>query len=340
MQLGMIGLGRMGANLVRRLTKDGHRCVVYDVDPAAVKKSTGRGIRGARSLEELVKKLPVPRVIWVMVPASATDATVEALAACLAAGDIIIDGGNSYYRDDLLRAQALKAKGIHYVDCGTSGGVFGLDRGYCLMIGGEARVVQHLDPIFKSIAPGFDAAPRTSGRKGTAIDAEHGYLHCGPAGAGHFVKMVHNGIEYGLMAAYAEGLNILRGANAGKRARSADAETAPLRDPEYYQYDFDLAQIAEVWRRGSVIGSWLLDLTAAALAESPTLKEYMGRVSDSGEGRWTLAAAVDESVPIPVLSAALFERFSSRGEADFADRVLSAMRKQFGGHDEKTQAGK
>jgi 6-phosphogluconate dehydrogenase len=340
MQLGMIGLGRMGANLVRRLTKDGHRCVVYDVDPAAVKKSAGRGIRGARSLEELVKKLPVPRVIWVMVPASATGATVEALATCLASGDIIIDGGNSYYRDDLLRAQALKAKGIHYVDCGTSGGVFGLDRGYCLMIGGEARVVQHLDPIFKSIAPGVDAAPRTPGRKGTAIDAEHGYLHCGPAGAGHFVKMVHNGIEYGLMAAYAEGLNILRGANAGKRARSADAETAPLRDPEYYQYDLDLAQIAEVWRRGSVIGSWLLDLTAAALAESPTLKEYAGRVSDSGEGRWTLAAAVDESVPIPVLSAALFERFSSRGEADFADRVLSAMRKQFGGHDEKTQAGK
>jgi 6-phosphogluconate dehydrogenase len=340
MQLGMIGLGRMGANLVRRLTKDGHRCVVYDVDPAAVKKSAGRGIRGARSLEELVKKLPVPRVIWVMVPASATGATVEALATCLASGDIIIDGGNSYYRDDLLRAQALKAKGIHYVDCGTSGGVFGLDRGYCLMIGGEARVVQHLDPIFKSIAPGVDAAPRTPGRKGTVIDAEHGYLHCGPAGAGHFVKMVHNGIEYGLMAAYAEGLNILRGANAGKRARSADAETAPLRDPEYYQYDLDLAQIAEVWRRGSVIGSWLLDLTAAALAESPTLKEYAGRVSDSGEGRWTLAAAVDESVPIPVLSAALFERFSSRGEADFADRVLSAMRKQFGGHDEKTQAGK
>jgi 6-phosphogluconate dehydrogenase len=340
MQLGMIGLGRMGANLVRRLTKDGHRCVVYDVDPAAVKKSASRGIRGARSFEELVKKLPVPRVIWVMVPASATGATVEALATCLASGDIIIDGGNSYYRDDLLRAQALKAKGIHYVDCGTSGGVFGLDRGYCLMIGGEARVVQHLDPIFKSIAPGVDAAPRTPGRKGTVIDAEHGYLHCGPAGAGHFVKMVHNGIEYGLMAAYAEGLNILRGANAGKRARSADAETAPLRDPEYYQYDLDLAQIAEVWRRGSVIGSWLLDLTAAALAESPTLKEYAGRVSDSGEGRWTLAAAVDESVPIPVLSAALFERFSSRGEADFADRVLSAMRKQFGGHDEKTQAGK
>jgi len=340
MQLGMIGLGRMGANLVRRLTKDGHRCVVYDVDPAVVKKSAGRGIRGARSLEELVKKLPVPRVIWVMVPASATGATVEALATCLATGDIIIDGGNSYYRDDLLRAQALKAKGIHYVDCGTSGGVFGLDRGYCLMIGGETRVVQHLDPIFKSIASGVDAAPRTPGRKGAAIDAEHGYLHCGPAGAGHFVKMVHNGIEYGLMAAYAEGLNILRGANAGKRARSADAETAPLRDPEYYQYDLNLAQIAEVWRRGSVIGSWLLDLTAAALAESPTLKEYAGRVSDSGEGRWTLAAAVDESVPIPVLSAALFERFSSRGEADFADRVLSAMRKQFGGHDEKTQAGK
>ncbi|NGY06626.1 phosphogluconate dehydrogenase (NAD(+)-dependent, decarboxylating) [Solimonas terrae] len=340
MQLGMIGLGRMGANLVRRLVKDGHRCVVYDVDPAAAKKITGRGIRGASSIEELVGKLSAPRAVWVMVPAGVTGETVDQLAACLAAGDIIIDGGNSYYRDDVLRAKALKAKGIHYVDCGTSGGVFGLDRGYCLMIGGEAQTVKHLDPIFKSIAPGVDAAPRTPGRKGAPAAAEHGYLHCGPSGAGHFVKMVHNGIEYGLMAAYAEGLNILHGANAGKQGRAADAETAPLRDAAFYQYDLDLGQIAEVWRRGSVIGSWLLDLTAASLASDPALKQYSGRVSDSGEGRWTIAAAVDESVPAPVLSAALFERFSSRGEADFADRVLSAMRKQFGGHDEKRKATK
>ncbi|MGP1678002.1 MAG: phosphogluconate dehydrogenase (NAD(+)-dependent, decarboxylating) [Burkholderiales bacterium] len=335
MQLGMIGLGRMGASLARRLTKDGHKCVVYDVSPAAVKRLAGRGIRGAASIESLLAKLAKPRAVWVMVPAGVTGKTVDELAARMEAGDIIIDGGNSYYRDDLARAKALKPKGIHYVDCGTSGGVFGLERGYCLMIGGEDEVVKHLDPIFKSIAPGVEAAARTPGRKGAAGPAEHGYLHCGPAGAGHFVKMVHNGIEYGIMAAYAEGLNILHNADAGKRARAADAETAPLRSPEYYQYDLDLREIAEVWRRGSVIGSWLLDLTAASLLASPGLKDYAGRVSDSGEGRWTIAAAIDEAVPVPVLSAALFERFSSRGEADFANRVLSAMRKQFGGHDEK-----
>jgi len=339
MQLGMIGLGRMGASLVRRLTKDGHKCVVYDVSAAAVKKLAGRGIRGAASIDELIAKMAKPRAVWVMVPAGVTGKTVDALASRMDAGDIIIDGGNSYYRDDLARAKALKASGIHYVDCGTSGGVFGLARGYCLMIGGEDAVVKHLDPIFKSIAPGIEAAARTPGRKGAAGPAEHGYLHCGPGGAGHFVKMVHNGIEYGIMAAYAEGLNILRSANAGKRAREADAETAPLRNPEYYQYDLDLREIAEVWRRGSVIGSWLLDLTAASLFESPGLKNYAGRVSDSGEGRWTIAAAIDEAVPAPVLSAALFERFSSRGDADFADRVLSAMRKQFGGHDEKKKGG-
>ena len=334
MQLGMIGLGRMGASLVRRLTKDDHKCVVYDVNPAAVKKTAGRGIRGAASIEELVAKLTKPRAVWVMVPADVTGKTVEQLAERMDAGDIIIDGGNSYYRDDLARAKALKARGIHYVDCGTSGGVFGLERGYCLMIGGEEPVVRHMEPIFKSIAPGVKAAPRTPGRKGTPRSAEHGYLHCGPTGAGHFVKMVHNGIEYGLMAAYAEGLNILHNADAGKHSRETDAETAPLRDPEYYQYDLDLREIAEVWRRGSVIGSWLLDLTAASLLESPSLKKYAGRVSDSGEGRWTVAAAIDEAVPAPVLSAALYERFSSRDGADFANRVLSAMRKQFGGHDE------
>ena len=337
MQIGMIGLGRMGASLVRRLAKDGHKCIVYDVSPAAVKKSAGRGVRGAVSIDELVAKLAKPRAVWVMVPAGVTGKTVEELASRMDAGDIIIDGGNSYYRDDLERAKALEPRGIHYVDCGTSGGVFGLERGYCLMIGGEGQVVKHLAPIFKSIAPGVKAAPRTPGRKGAPVPAEHGYLHCGPTGAGHFVKMVHNGIEYGLMAAYAEGLNILRNANAGKRLRDTDAETAPLRNPEYYQYDLDLPDIAELWRRGSVIGSWLLDLTAASLLGSPGLKDYAGHVSDSGEGRWTIAAAIDESVPVSVLSAALFERFSSRGGADFANRVLSAMRKQFGGHDEKTK---
>jgi 6-phosphogluconate dehydrogenase len=335
MQLGMIGLGRMGANLVRRLAKDGHQCVVYDVNQAAVTKIAGRGVRGAGSLDELLAKLAKPRAVWVMVPAGVTDKTIEELASHMEAGDIIIDGGNSYYRDDVLRAQVLAKSGIHYIDCGTSGGVFGLDRGYCLMIGGEATIVRHLDPVFKSIAPGVAAATRTPGRKRAPDSAEQGYLHCGPTGAGHFVKMVHNGIEYGLMAAYAEGMNVLRNANAGKRAREADAETAPLREPQYYQYDMDLPQIAEVWRRGSVIGSWLLDLTAAALHGSPDLEDYAGHVSDSGEGRWTLEAAVDESVPVPVLSAALFARFSSRGEADYANRVLSAMRKQFGGHDEK-----
>ena len=335
MQLGMIGLGRMGASLVRRLTKDGHKCVVYDVSPAVVKKIAGRGVRGSVSIDELVAKLAKPRAVWVMVPAGVAGKTVEELASRMDAGDMIIDGGNSYYRDDLKRAKALKRRGIHYVDCGTSGGVFGLARGYCLMIGGEDRVVKHLDPIFRSIAPGVKAAPRTPGKKGAPGPAEHGYLHCGPTGAGHFVKMVHNGIEYGLMAAYAEGLNILRNANAGKRLRDTDAETAPLRNPEYYQYDLDLPEIAEVWRRGSVIGSWLLDLTATSLLNDPDLKSYAGRVSDSGEGRWTIAAAIDESVPVPVLSAALYQRFSSRGDADFANRVLSAMRKQFGGHDEK-----
>jgi 6-phosphogluconate dehydrogenase len=337
MHLGMIGLGRMGASLVRRLTKDGHQCVVFDVSPAAVKRIAGRGIRGATSIVELVAKLARPRAVWVMVPAGVAGKTVEELASRMEAGDIIIDGGNSYYRDDLERAKALKPRGIHYVDCGTSGGVFGLERGYCLMIGGDAEVVEHLAPIFKSIAPGVKAAPRTRGRKGAPGPAEHGYLYCGPTGAGHFVKMVHNGIEYGLMAAYAEGLNILRNANAGKRLRNADAETAPLRNPEHYQYDLDLPEIAEVWRRGSVVGSWLLDLTAASLLNNPGLKNYAGRVSDSGEGRWTIAAAIDEAVPVPVLSAALYERFSSRDGADFANRVLSAMRKQFGGHDEKKQ---
>jgi 6-phosphogluconate dehydrogenase len=335
MHLGMIGLGRMGAGLVRRLTKDGHKCVVYDVSPAAVKKAAGRGVRGSVSIDELVRKLARPRAVWVMVPAGVAGKTVEELASHMDSGDIIIDGGNSYYRDDLLRAKALKARGIHYVDCGTSGGVFGLERGYCLMIGGEDQVVKHLDPIFKSIAPGVRAAPRTPGRQGTPGPAEYGYLHCGPTGAGHFVKMVHNGIEYGLMAAYAEGLNVLRNAGAGKRVHDADAETAPLRNPEYYQYALDLPQISEVWRRGSVIASWLLDLAAASLLHDPGLKRYAGRVFDSGEGRWTISAAIDEAVPVPVLSAALYERFSSRGDADFANRALSAMRKQFGGHDEK-----
>jgi 6-phosphogluconate dehydrogenase len=329
----------MGANLVRRLTKDDHKCVVYDVNPAVVKKTAVRGIRGAVSIEQLVAKLAKPRAVWVMVPAGVTGKTVEELASHMDAGDIIIDGGNSYYRDDILRARTLKAKGIHYVDCGTSGGVFGLERGYCLMIGGEDKVVRLLEPIFKTIAPGVKAASRTPGRTGAPSPAERGYLHCGPAGAGHFVKMVHNGIEYGLMAAYAEGMNILRNANAGKRVREMDAETAPLRNPEYYQYDLDLPEIAEVWRRGSVIGSWLLDLTAASLVDDPGLKGYAGRVSDSGEGRWTIEAAIDESVPAPVLSAALFARFSSRGGADFANRVLSAMRKQFGGHHEKKGRG-
>ena len=335
MHLGMIGLGRMGAGLIRRITGDGHECVVYDVNPAVVKDMLGPGIQGASSIEDLVRQLPSPRAVWVMVPASFTSQTIEDLASCMETGDIIIDGGNSYYRDDLLRAKALSRKGIHYVDCGTSGGVFGQERGYCLMIGGEKDIVGHLEPLFRSIAPGVDAVPRTPGRDGEPSPAERGYLHCGAAGAGHFVKMIHNGIEYGLMASYAEGMNILSNANVGKRTLETDAETAPLLNPECYEYDFDLPQIAEVWRRGSVIGSWLLDLSAAALQASPELKEFAGHVSDSGEGRWTLAAAIDESVPAPVLSAALFERFSSRGGADFANRLQSAMRKQFGGHQEK-----
>ncbi len=338
MQLGMIGLGRMGASLVRRLHRAGHRCVVYDVNQAAVQTLATAGILGAASIEQLVAKLPKPRVVWLMLPAAVVARTVAELSEYLAAGDIVIDGGNSYYRDDIQRAKALRERGMHYVDCGTSGGVFGLERGFCLMIGGEAAVVRQLEPIFKSIAPGVEAAPRTPGRKGGSGSAEHGYLHCGGSGAGHFVKMVHNGIEYGLMAAYAEGLNILRHANAGKASRAADAETAPLDAAEFYQYDLDLAQITELWRRGSVIGSWLLDLTAASLLDDPGLDHYGGRVSDSGEGRWTIAAAIDEAVPVPVLAAALFERFASRGEADFANRVLSAMRKRFGGHAEQTDA--
>ena len=335
MQLGLIGLGRMGASLAQRLTKAGHECVVFDVNPASVERIAGPGIAGCGSTDELVAKLARPRAVWLMVPAGVTGEAVEAVAARLEPDDIIIDGGNSYYRDDIERAKVLKQKGIHYVDCGTSGGVFGLERGYCLMIGGEAQIVKALEPIFKSIAPGIDAAPRTPGREGAADAAESGYLHSGANGAGHFVKMVHNGIEYGLMAAYAEGLNILRHAGAGERPSAADAETTPLREPQYYHYDFDLPQIAELWRRGSVIASWLLDLTAASLLSDPELKDYAGLVSDSGEGRWTIAAAIDEAVPVPVLSAALYERFSSRGEADFANRVLSAMRKQFGGHEEK-----
>jgi 6-phosphogluconate dehydrogenase len=325
----------MGANLVARLIKDDHQCVVYDVNTTAVNKIVGPQVQASASLDDLITQLAKPRVVWVMVPAGVTGKTIEELAAHMEAGDIIIDGGNSYYHDDLHRAQALQPKGIHYIDCGTSGGVFGLERGYCLMIGGEQEIVQYLEPIFKSIAPGVNAAPRTPGKSGKPAPAEHGYLHCGPTGAGHFVKMVHNGIEYGLMAAYAEGLNILQNANAGKRKRDEDAETTPLRNPEYYQYDLNLPDIAEVWRRGSVIGSWLLDLTAASLQQEPGLTSFAGRVSDSGEGRWTIAAAIDESVPAPVLTTALYERFSSRGEADFADRVMSAMRKQFGGHDEK-----
>jgi len=335
MHLGMIGLGRMGANLVRRLSKDGHHCVAYDVNQAAVEAISGHDVDGATSFDDLLAKLPAPRVVWVMVPATVTGSIVDELAERMEAGDIIIDGGNSYYRDDIHRAKALVSKGIHYVDCGTSGGVFGLERGFCLMIGGEKQAVEYLDPIFRSIAPGVEAAPRTPGREGEPGTAEYGYLHCGPAGAGHFVKMVHNGIEYGLMAAYAEGMNILHNANAGKRSHDSDAETTPMREPENYQYDLDLPQIAEVWRRGSVVASWLLDLTAAALAEDGNLTGFSGRVSDSGEGRWTALAAIDEGVPAPVISAALFARFASRGESDYADRLLSAMRKQFGGHDEK-----
>jgi 6-phosphogluconate dehydrogenase len=337
MQLGMIGLGRMGANLVRRLMRDGHECVVYDHGPDKTKALAGEGATGADTLADFVAKLSKPRAVWIMIPAAVVDSTLDELVPLLDADDIIIDGGNSYYHDDLRRAHALAEKKIHYVDVGTSGGVFGLDRGFCLMIGGEDKVVQHLDPIFATIAPGVDTAPRTPGKTGAPTTAENGYLHCGPNGAGHFVKMVHNGIEYGLMASYAEGLNILQHANAGKVQRTVDAETTPLRNPELYQYDLDLPSITEVWRRGSVVASWLLDLTAHAFSESPQLDDFAGRVSDSGEGRWTILASVDEGVPAPVLATSLYERFSSRGEADFASRILSAMRKEFGGHDEKAK---
>jgi len=336
MQMGMVGLGRMGANMVRRLLRGGHECVVFDVSPDAVKGLAKEGAIGASSLDDFAAKLKPPRAAWMMVPAAVVEQTVSDLAGRFDKGDIIVDGGNSYYVDDIRRAKILKAKGIHYVDSGTSGGVWGLERGFCQMIGGETGVVKHLDPIFATLAPPEDSAPRTPGReKATGSTAEHGYLHCGPNGAGHFVKMVHNGIEYGIMAAYAEGLNILHQANVGKQQHAADAETTPLRDPELYQYDFNLTDIAEVWRRGSVIASWLLDLTADALLGDPQLKKFAGRVSDSGEGRWTIDAAIDEGVPAHVLSAALFERFSSRGAADFADKLLSAMRYEFGGHLEK-----
>jgi len=335
MQIGMIGLGRMGANMVRRLLRGGHECVVNDRSPEAVKALVDEGAIGAESLDGFIAKLKQPRAIWLMIPAALVDTILDQLLTLVSAGDVIIDGGNSYYIDDIRRAHELRDKGIHYVDVGTSGGVWGFDRGYCQMIGGEKEVVTHLDPIFKTLAPGGDAVPPTPGRAADSGTAAEGYLHCGPAGAGHFVKMVHNGIEYGLMAAYAEGLNVLHHANEGSAERAADAETSPLRNPEHYQYDFNIADVTEVWRRGSVIASWLLDLTAIALAESPRLEGFSGRVSDSGEGRWTINAAVEEGVPVPVLSAALFQRFSSRGEADFADKILSAMRLQFGGHVEQ-----
>jgi 6-phosphogluconate dehydrogenase len=335
-QLGMVGLGRMGANLVRRLMRDGHDCVVYDHTPEHTKKLAGEGATGAASLKELAEKLNPPRAVWAMVPAGdITEQVVHDLADVLEAGDAIIDGGNSYYRDDIRRAAEVGKRGIDYIDVGTSGGVFGLDRGFCLMIGGPDGAVERLDPIFSTIAPGVEAAERTPGRSGDPDTAENGYLHCGPSGAGHFVKMVHNGIEYGVMAAYAEGLNILKNANAGKVEREMDAETAPLEHPEYYQYDLDIPEVAEVWRRGSVISSWLLDLTAASLQESPELADFAGRVSDSGEGRWTSIAAIEEGVPAGVLTTALYERFASRDLDDFADKVLSAMRSQFGGHAEK-----
>ncbi|MGQ0805767.1 MAG: phosphogluconate dehydrogenase (NAD(+)-dependent, decarboxylating) [Actinomycetota bacterium] len=335
MQLGMIGLGRMGAGLVRRLMRDGHDCVVFDVNETAVKELEQDGATGATSLADFASKLTKPRAAWVMVPAAFTGPTVTGIVAEFEKDDIIIDGGNSYYRDDIARAKELSAKGVHYVDVGTSGGVFGLERGFCLMIGGEEKVVQHLDPIFATIAPGVDAAPRTPGLTGTPSTAENGYLHCGTNGAGHFVKMVHNGIEYGIMAAYAEGLAVLNDADVGTRKQEKDAETAPLQDPEFYQYDIDIPAVSEVWRRGSVIASWLLDLTALALAESPGLEEFSGRVSDSGEGRWTVQAAVEEGVPAQVLTASLYSRFASQGHADFANKLQSAMRKQFGGHAEK-----
>ncbi len=335
MQLGMIGLGRMGANMVRRLLKGGHRCVVFDMSPNAVEGLVREKAAGASSLQDLVKKLEKPRAVWLMVPAAVVDKTIADLLPHLESGDILIDGGNSYYVDDIRRAAELEAKQLHYVDVGTSGGVWGLERGYCMMIGGEGEVVRRLDPVFATLAPGMGDIPRTPGRGKTGGTAEKGYLHCGPNGAGHFVKMVHNGIEYGIMAAYAEGMGILRAANVGIQDHAVDAETTPLRDPAHYRYDMDLRDIAEVWRRGSVIASWLLDLMAAALLEDSALSKFSGRVSDSGEGRWTIKAAIDEAVPAPVLTTALYARFSSRGEADFQDKLLSAMRFQFGGHIEK-----
>jgi 6-phosphogluconate dehydrogenase len=336
MQLGMVGLGRMGANMVRRLLRGGHQCVVFDMSRKAVEELVEEKAVGAADLRDLVKKLERPRALWLMVPAAVVEKTIIDVLPYLEAGDTLIDGGNSYYIDDIRRAKELASKGIHYVDVGTSGGVWGLDRGYCMMIGGEAEVVNRLDPIFAQLAPGAGDIPRTPGREKVEGTAELGYLHCGPNGAGHFVKMVHNGIEYGLMAAYAEGLGILRQANIGKQRSVIDAETTPLRDPEHYQYELKIGDIAEVWRRGSVVASWLLDLTAAALVEDPALSKFAGRVSDSGEGRWTIKAAIDEAVPVPVLSAALYQRFSSRGDADYEDKLLSAMRYQFGGHLEKS----
>ena len=339
MQIGMIGLGRMGSNMVRRLLRGGQECFVYDKDYASVNQLQQEGAHGASSIAELVRMLKPPRALWMMVPAAVVDHVLAELTPAVAKGDIVIDGGNSYYVDDLRRSADLAARGIRYVDVGVSGGVWGLERGYCLMIGGPPDAATHLQPVFQALAPGRDARPRTPGRDGLDGTAEDGWLHCGPSGAGHFVKMVHNGIEYGIMSAYAEGLNILKHANAGRRDRAADAETAPLAHPERYQYDLNLTDIAEVWRRGSVIASWLLDLTAAALVEQPDLAGFSGRVSDSGEGRWTLAAAIDEAAPAPVLSAALFQRFASRGHSDFADRILSAMRYQFGGHKERSAGG-
>ena len=339
MQLGMVGLGRMGANMVRRLMKAGHECVVFDMSPKSVEELVKEKAVGSSSLKDFASKLTKPRAVWLMIPAAVVDQTIAGIVPYLEAGDILIDGGNSYYIDDIRRANQLAPKGIHYVDVGTSGGVWGLERGYCMMIGGPNSAVQHLDPIFKSIAPGIGDIPRTPGRENMGGTVEQGYLHCGASGGGHFVKMVHNGIEYGIMAAYAEGLNILHSANVGKQTHTIDAETTPLRDPEHYQYDFNLTDVTEVWRRGSVIASWLLDLTASALAADPQLSKFAGRVSDSGEGRWTIKASIDEAVPSPVLTAALYERFSSRGEADFADKLLSAMRYEFGGHLEKP-AGK
>ena len=339
MQLGMIGLGRMGANMVRRLQQTGHQCVVYDRAPAAVQQLASEGSTASSSLDDFIKKLTKPRAVWLMVPAGVVDSTLHDLTSKLERGDIVIDGGNSYYIDDIRRAKELSAKGLHYVDVGTSGGVWGLERGYCQMIGGEKDIVQHLDPIFKALAPGRGIAPRTPGREKVGGTAEEGYLHCGPSGAGHFVKMVHNGIEYGLMAAYAEGLNILKHANVGKQRHETDAETTPLRNPEHYAYDFNLADVCEVWRRGSVVASWLLDLTANSLLDQPNLEKFSGRVSDSGEGRWTIIAGVESGAPASVLTEALYQRFTSRGEADFASKVLSAMRFQFGGHVEKKASG-